>query len=294
MLPDKLPTAFVPLILPHAMVPIDVLPLFPVLDAKLLELLRSLAPADWQRPTLARQWAVKDVAAHLLDGSLRTLSMLRDGHFAEVPEDASYDGLVAFLNRLNADWVGATRRLSPEVLISLLEQSGAEYSAFLNTLDPWAPAAFAVAWAGEEESLNWFHVAREYTEKWHHQQQIREAVGHATELLTPELFRPFIDTLMRGLPHALRAVPAPLGAVVHVRVTTQSGGTWQVEQTSAGWQLRPPAPGHPAEAEVAMPPDVAWKLFTKGLSPAAALPHVQLLGDEVLGTAVLHLVAMMA
>lgn len=276
------------------MVPIDVLPLFPVLDAKLLELLRSLTPADWQRPTLARQWTVKDVAAHLLDGSLRTLSMLRDGHFAEAPGENSYEGLVAFLNRLNADWIGATRRLSPEVLIELLAQTGAEYSAFLRTLDPWAPAAFAVAWAGEEESSNWFHVAREYTEKWHHQQQIREAVGQTGELLTPELFRPFIDTLLRGLPHALRAVPAPLGAVVQVRVTTASGGTWQVERAGAGWQLRPYEPGPAAEAEVLMPPEVAWKLFTKGLSPAAALPHVQLLGDEVLGTAVLHLVAVMA
>jgi hypothetical protein len=34
-----------------------------------------------------------------------------------------------------------------------------------------------VAWAGEAESKNWFHVARDYSEKWHHQQQIREAVS---------------------------------------------------------------------------------------------------------------------
>ena len=34
--------------------PIDVLPLFAELDRLLLELLRSLTPADWQRPALAR------------------------------------------------------------------------------------------------------------------------------------------------------------------------------------------------------------------------------------------------
>ena len=60
---------------------IETLPLFAELDCLLLELLRSLTPADWQRPTPARQWTVQDVAAHLLDDSLRTLSMLRDGHF---------------------------------------------------------------------------------------------------------------------------------------------------------------------------------------------------------------------
>ena len=49
-------------------IPIVTLPLFPELDRLLLELLRGLPPADWQRPTLARQWSVKDIVAHLLDG----------------------------------------------------------------------------------------------------------------------------------------------------------------------------------------------------------------------------------
>ncbi|WP_310394107.1 maleylpyruvate isomerase N-terminal domain-containing protein [Hymenobacter sp.] len=274
--------------------PIVVLPLFSVLDQKLLALLRSLTPADWQRPTLARQWTVKDVAAHLLDGNLRTLSMLRDGHFGEAPDDPSYAGVVAFLNRLNADWVRAVRRLSPAVLIELLAQSGAEYAAFLATLDPWAPAGFSVAWAGESTSLNWFHVARDYTEKWHHQQQIREAVGAPADLMTPELFRPFVETLMRGLPHALRAVPAAPGAVLQVRVTSASGGTWQAEKVPAGWQLRPSSPAAALSAEVQLAPEVAWRLFTKGLSPAEARASVQLSGDEALGSAVLGLVAVMA
>jgi uncharacterized protein (TIGR03083 family) len=157
--------------------PIITLPLFPELDRLLLELLPSLTPADWQRPTLAREWTVQDVAAHLLDGNLRTFSMLRDGHFGEAPADTSYAGIVAYLNRLNADWVRAARRLSPAALIELLAQSGREYTAYLNTLDPWAPAAFAVAWAGESASLNWFHMACDYTEKWHRQQLNQHRCG---------------------------------------------------------------------------------------------------------------------
>ena len=274
--------------------PIVTLPLFPVLDQQLLELLRALTPADWQRPTLARQWTVKDIAAHLLDGNLRTLAMLRDGYIGEAPDDFSHGGLVAYLNRLNADWVRAARRLSPAVLIELLAQSGAEYTAFLTSLDPWAPATFAVGWAGETESLNWFHIARDYTEKWHHQQQIRAAVGQTAALMTKELFQPLAETLMRGLPHAYRAVAAPVGTVVQVRIETAIGGVWQLVKTAAAWQFRPPVPGPVPTAEVALSPDVAWRLFTKGLSPAEARPLTRIIGNEALGQTTLQLVAVMA
>ena len=40
--------------------------------------------------------------------------------------------------------------------------------------------AFGVAWAGEERSPAWFDVARELTERWHHQAHIRLATGALT------------------------------------------------------------------------------------------------------------------
>lgn len=272
--------------------PIVTLPLFPELDRLLLELLHSLTPADWQRPTLAREWTVKDIAAHLLDGNLRTLSMLRDGHFGEAPDDFSYAGLVAYLNRLNAGWVRAARRLSPAVLTDLLAQSGAEYTAYLHTLDPWAPAAFAVAWAGESESLNWFHIARDYTEKWHHQQQIRTAVGQPAPLMEPALFRPFIETMMRGLPHAYRTVAAPEGTLVQVIISGAAGGTWELARAAGSWHLQPPGTAAPA-ATLTLAPADAWQLFTKGLSAAEAQVRAQWAGDEDLAVAALRMVAVM-
>ncbi|GAB3584609.1 maleylpyruvate isomerase N-terminal domain-containing protein [Hymenobacter daeguensis] len=276
----------------QSLVPIVTLPLFAELDRLLLELLRSLTPEDWQRPTLARPWTVKDIAAHLLDGNLRTLSMLRDGYAGEAPDDFSYAGIVAYLNRLNADWVRAARRLSPAVLIEQLAQSGAEYTAYLHTLDPWAPAAFAVAWAGERESANWFHIARDYTEKWHHQQQIREAVGQPGALMTPELFRPLIETFVRGLPHAYRTVTAPEGTRVQVGVGPAVGGAWQLERTAEGWRLAEDLREAPAAA-IALAPDTAWKLFTKGLSAEQARQQAQLTGDEQLAAPLFGLVAVM-
>lgn len=84
---------------------IETVHLFQELDEKLISLLRSLTPDDWNRPTVARLWSVKDVAAHLLDGNLRVISASRDGH-SNVPERKinSYQDLVGYLNELNADW----------------------------------------------------------------------------------------------------------------------------------------------------------------------------------------------
>src|SRR5688572_15396145 len=109
-------------------VPIPTLHLFPKLDAKLIELLKSLSAEEWRFKTLARQWTVKDIASHLLDGNIRTLSFSRDQYVGEQPGTVnSYQDLVDYLNRLNADWVKATKRVSPAVLIELLEITGKEF-----------------------------------------------------------------------------------------------------------------------------------------------------------------------
>lgn len=135
--------------------PIFVVELFPKIEAKLVELLRSLTPEEWDRRTIAPQWRVKDVAAHLLDTNLRKLSMVRDGYFGESPgQIQSYQDLVGFLNRLNADWVQAMRRVSPRLITDLLEWSAPMVYEFTRGLDPMAQASFSVAWAGEEKSLN--------------------------------------------------------------------------------------------------------------------------------------------
>ena len=53
--------------------------LLPIVEARLLELLRSLSRSEWELQTVAPAWKVKDVAAHLLDTQLRKLSLVRDG-----------------------------------------------------------------------------------------------------------------------------------------------------------------------------------------------------------------------
>ncbi len=273
---------------------IPVTHLFAILDQKLVELLRSLEPDDWNKRTLAKQWSVKDVAAHLLDGNLRALSFSRDQHtMPPVGGDIhSYDSLVGFLNRLNAEWVLAAKRLSPQVLTDLLETSGKEYTSHMQTQDLTAQAVFAVGWAGETVSQNWFHIAREYTEKWHHQQQIREAVDKPG-IITKELFYPVMDTFMCGLPHTYRNTLAEDGTVLQITIDTENGGNWYLVRKQTAWQLskQPEAGIH---ASLLMQPGTAWKLFTKGISPAEARKEVVIHGDESLASVALSLVAVMA
>ncbi len=49
--------------------------LFPPLHQELIGLLHALSPEDWGRPTVAGEWEVRDVVAHLLDVDLRKLSV---------------------------------------------------------------------------------------------------------------------------------------------------------------------------------------------------------------------------
>ena len=143
-------------------IPINTVHLFPVLDKLLIELLKSLTPEEWDAPTIAKRWTVKDIVSHLLDGNLRTISILRDHHFGEPSKNIhSYKELVDFLNQLNMSWTAAAKRLSPQILVELLETTGKQYCEQLALLQPFDTAVFAVSWAGQEQSENWFHTARE-------------------------------------------------------------------------------------------------------------------------------------
>ncbi|HNR75351.1 MAG TPA: maleylpyruvate isomerase N-terminal domain-containing protein [Cyclobacteriaceae bacterium] len=86
---------------------IATLHLFEPLEHKLISLLKSLDATDWNKPTVAKLWTVKDVAAHLLDTRVRTIALFKN-YAGDSPEAIhSFQALVNYLNRLNADWVKA-------------------------------------------------------------------------------------------------------------------------------------------------------------------------------------------
>lgn len=259
--------------------PIDTAPLFAPLHDELMRLLRGLADGDWRRPTVAKAWRVRDVAAHLLDTQLRTLSTLRDGHLA--PPDGpldSYDDVVRFLNRLNAEWTSASKRLSPRVLTDLLATVGPEAARVLADLPPHEPALFAVAWAGEETSQNWMHVGREYTEWWHHQMQIRDAVG-APGLFAKSWLYPLLDISVRVLPQTYGSVTAEPGTALVVEVDGDGGGAWSLIRGDAAWEVYEGAATTPT-AKIFVDPDTSWKSLYHALSPEEARSRARLEGDE--------------
>jgi uncharacterized protein (TIGR03083 family) len=260
-------------------------------DEKLLELLASLRPEEWALQTVAPDWKVRDVAAHLLDTVLRKLSMVRDNWFVEQPATGYPEDLAALVNRLNREGVTVYRRLSPPVLISLLSRACRDSADFHEALDPFAPAAFAVSWAGQERSLNWFDTARELTERWHHQQQIRLATGRPG-LMVPELYHPVLDCFMRGLPFCYRNLDRALGTMVRAEISGECGGVWQIRKEVAGWALVKPT--DQCDSRVIVPQGIAWLVFTKAIPPDRAELQIRIEGDRELGNQVLALTAIVS
>ena len=274
-------------------IPIDVRHLFKSLDEKLIALLQVLSEEDWDKKTVAVKWTVKDVVSHLLDGNLRTLSMQRDQYFGEKPVGVhDYQELVNWLNRLNADWVKATHRISPGVLIDLHKATGPAVSKYYASLDPWKQAVFSVDWAGESTSYNWMHVAREYSEKWHHQQQIRDATNHEG-IMTKEFFHPAISTFFFALPHTFSRIEAPTGTIINVKIKGEGGGDWFLVKEEDEWSLLEEI-REEATTEVEIPAGISWKLFSKSLRPAEVSSVVKITGDQELGEHVLEMVSVMA
>src|SRR5271154_3721650 len=117
--------------------PIFTAQLFPKLEAKLIELLRSLAPEDWEKQTLAPKWKVKDVAAHLLDAQIRKLAAARHGYKPENSKKLSPAKLVTLIDTLNAEGVRQYGRMPPAELISRMEAASRESAEYHQALDPF-------------------------------------------------------------------------------------------------------------------------------------------------------------
>ncbi|MBU1008109.1 hypothetical protein KKA53_03455 [Candidatus Dependentiae bacterium] len=264
---------------------IETIELFPKINAELIKLLRSLSPEEWVKETVLPGRSVKDIASHIFDTSTRKLSMQRDGYYSEKPEINSYQDLVDFIQKLNSDWIKVSRRFSPSVLIVLLEVADKWLYDFMKTLDPVGKAEFNVAWAGEEESTNWFDTAREYTEKWHHQMQIRLALGK-TGINSRELMFPVIDTFMRGLPYAYRDVKRD--GTVKVEVTGEAGDIWYLIRPEGKWQLVDSLQGV-ASAGVKLSDDIAWKLFSDTVKKEDVEGDIEISGDRELALPVLDM-----
>jgi uncharacterized protein (TIGR03083 family) len=271
--------------------PILVAGLFPEVRKHLLSLLRDLSEQEWLLPTAAKKWSVKDVALHLLGGDIGNLSRRRDKHVLSGNPIAGWQDLVAFINQLNETWVEAARRMSPRVLCDLLAFTGPQLAEYFASLDPFTVGT-PVSWAGPQPAPNWLDVAREYTEQWHHQQQIRDATKRRG-LYEKRLFAPVLDTFVRALPHTFRNVDAKEGASVQLTISGVGGGQWILRRDAGGWELLIGRSSRTV-TDVTVDCTDAWKIFTRGIRGEEAMRRAKISGDRSLGAKVLETVSVIA
>jgi uncharacterized protein (TIGR03083 family) len=235
--------------------------LFSVENERLLTVLRSLTPADWNRSTPCPGWDVHGLATHLLGGSFSVISWLRDG-FRGTPEpnDSDEQGFIDWLDDLQASWVTAARRLSPRLLTELLQWSAKGFAEAIDAQDPSAIAAH-VSWASADPVPVWVDHARELTEKWIHRQQILQALEQPSDL-RPDLAGPVLEALRWAYPYRLGEHKREAGAFVQFDIVDeQLGQQWRIVSNGASWEFDSSNPTIKL-ASMSFSGEQAWRLLT--------------------------------
>jgi hypothetical protein len=137
-----------------------------------------------------------------------------------------------------------------------MEMASRESAEYHQSLDPFSSAAFAVSWAGEEVSMNWFDTTRAFTERWRHQ----------------------------------RDVPAEPGTILRFEISGDCGGVWRLYRDSNAWRLVDRDLGE-ATSTVTIPQEIAWRIFTRGIDRVSGAAQTRVEGNPELG---LHILSMKA
>jgi uncharacterized protein (TIGR03083 family) len=272
--------------------PIDVGPLFQGERDALVALLGSLPDDGWWTPTELPGWNVHDLALHLLADDLGRLRRRPPGA-AVATRPRSFRALARSIERSNEAWVGAARRIPPELVIEWLARTGSLVAGRFAARDRW-DESLGVAWIGTGPSPVWLDAAREYMERWIHQQHIRAAMGRPG-MLERRWYHPVLEAAMRALPRTYAGVPAPARTRVRVAVSGDAGGAWTMERRARRWQLVADArDAHAAiDAEVTLPEAGAWRVLTRSAGAPEAAAMATRRGDPALTSPVLRAAAVM-
>lgn len=264
--------------------------LFLPMRAELVRILRGLSAEQWNLPTVCPDWSVQDVALHLLGDDVGLLSGLRDAD----PQRRTFEtfaDLVNYVNGRNAVWVDASRRISRNLVLSLLEFTGAQWADYAASVDAVAPGG-PIGWTGNAHDPMGLHIAREFTEYWMHHQHIAEAVG-VVSLKDAVFLGTAISTFVHCLPRSYRDRSAPRDTLVKVVITGTGGGEWHLVREDERWRLYANTDLSPA-CTVSLSADTAWRLFTKGLTRDALPDRIQIEGSQELGQVIWNAVAILA
>lgn len=239
----------------HELPASDPRPLLSEERSDLLVLLDGLSDEEWLAPSESGHWRVKDVALHLLDDDLGWLSRGRDADLSSLlSTDMDYRDFVRALDAKNERWVQGAFGLSRKVITDLLRWSGDQVADFYASLD--LGGSSNVIWAAEGGVPRWFDLCRDLTERWVHQQHIRDAVGRTGD---HDRFLPVVlGTFVWAFPHQYVAEAAP-DTRIHIGLGT--GGDWSLTREGDGWELDRSTPDAPA-ATIQMSDAAGWRQLT--------------------------------
>lgn len=252
--------------------------LLPQLRGELVALLGSLSATDWQSATSCPGWSVHDVAAHLLGVDLGNVSLRRDGWALSPGPDEDPD---VWLDEFNQQWVDAARRISPALLTELIDIAGRRFEEHVAELDLDAIGG-PVEWATKDAPTPvWLDIAREYMERYVHQDQIRRACRRPP--LGRRFTEPVLATAVHALPLALAGISRPAGTVIAFIADDGSHeAVWYLTRKRDEWELDRTAPAGPADCEVRTTTDGAIQSFLRD----PATPAFEWRGDPTLAEAV--------
>ena len=249
--------------------PLEVLSALTQERADLLAFVASLNDGEWHQPTAAPGWSVKDLALHLLDDDLGWLSRGRDEDRSGRLDMDKHETFVAALAAKNQRWIDGARQLSRPVVVDLLEWAGQQMDAYYATIDLMGEGF--VPWASDAPVPQWFDLAQDLTERWVHQQQMREAVGKVAgyrDAYLPLVLRTFVW----AVPHQYRH-PSPAGTTVTLDLSR--GGQWSLRAEGNGrWDLTAVDTLPKADLQVHFSDDAGWRWFTGAAVPTDGMTAV--------------------
>jgi hypothetical protein len=169
--------------------------------------------------------------------------------------------------------------------------TGQQFYDYVRSLDQMAING-VVSWAGPDPAPVWLDIAREYTERWLHQQQIRDAVKKPG-LKEKRFCHPVLDTFVRALPHTYRDMPVIDTTVLEFVVTGEAGDVWYLVGEANRWSLAKSIELQPT-AVVTMDQETCWRLFTKGMNKNQAHAKTIIEGEQKLGEKLLETISIIA
>lgn len=238
--------------------------------ADFLQLLSSLAPADWERPTQLKGWRARDVVAHLL----ANCSGEFDEAFRRAQEGDPTPVIPGDVNVRNEQQAASRRDWPPKRLLAEYDRASAGLLAQIEAWDKDLATPVRLAEAIAPRPF-WLEARILDAHHWVHGQDIRKATGRPGGV-TDERMRPVVESLFDMMPLVFRAEEArDLRLTAAFDLSGPGGGQWVAEIADGQCQVRR---GRAERADLTFR-GTAWSYYRVGqglMSPVVALLTLKL------------------